>query len=580
MNLKDFKLLKEDGDNFHLAHPSGRSFVVEKRKLSQKAHGAIQKLSDGGEVAPKDPTAGTEQPNASNAKSGEPVVVNVNTAPPSQPQSPPPAPAAPVPFVQNAAHGVGNVLRQGVQDVAGAYGRIGSAVGNAVAPAAMGLVQGIAGAPAEAAVAPGAPEREPAASSQPQAAPEGSSESSPAAPINQKLDAGTQALMAEKQANSAKATAEANVGNAEANAIAENQKKIGEMETQQQILQRFQKGDQELRKAYESKKIDPDRYLNNMKTGSRIAAGIGMILSGFGGGAARQSNLALDMLNKSIDNDIEAQRNDQSKSMNLWKMNREALGNDLAANLATQNQMYTGLKYKLDQAAAGARGPLAKANAQAANAVVDQKIAENHLKLSVLSMGQGGQPGATNQGGGKLSPMDPAILVTQLVSDPAARTQVFKEIESAEHVATNKKKMVELFKDAATQNTVVKRLGGALGDPASLKTLKAMMVSQVPNVDKTVRQAAVDSVEHNLLPQRGDSDSTVQTKLEGLVKWMDANAQGTTARGYGINLDRFARTSKDPRAILSPKETKFYEWAKANPSDPRAVVVMKKLGVH
>ncbi len=55
-----------------------------------------------------------------------------------------------------------------------------------------------------------------------------------------------------------------------------------------------------------SKGIDPGRYYNSMTTGNKILAGIAVILSSKGD----KGNSALDMLNKAVDQDIEAQKQD------------------------------------------------------------------------------------------------------------------------------------------------------------------------------------------------------------------------------------------------------------------------------
>ena len=57
----------------------------------------------------------------------------------------------------------------------------------------------------------------------------------------------------------------------------------------------------------------------------------------------------IDAVNMGINRDIDAQKNSQERAGNLWKMNRQALGDDLSADLATKNQMLTGVKYKLEQ---------------------------------------------------------------------------------------------------------------------------------------------------------------------------------------------------------------------------------------
>jgi hypothetical protein len=74
------------------------------------------------------------------------------------------------------------------------------------------------------------------------------------------------------------------------------------------VFAKHQEKDQELEKAFAESKIDPQRMLHNMNTGGKILTGIGMILSGMGSGTTGQPNLAMGVLNKAIDADIDAQK--------------------------------------------------------------------------------------------------------------------------------------------------------------------------------------------------------------------------------------------------------------------------------
>ena len=149
----------------------------------------------------------------------------------------------------------------------------------------------------------------------------------------------------------------------------------------------------------QDQKIDPDRYFKNQDTGSRIASAIGLILSGAGLGVTGQPNMALGMINKSIDNDIQAQMNDQSKTMNLYKMNREALGDSRQAALATEGQMLTIAKYKAMQAQATAKGPEAAARMAQTNLQLNDMLQKNARMRSLLDMNNmptQGQPAQTD----------------------------------------------------------------------------------------------------------------------------------------------------------------------------------------
>lgn len=70
-------------------------------------------------------------------------------------------------------------------------------------------------------------------------------------------------------------------------------------------------------KDYESGKIDPNRMWSNTSTGNKVLAAIAIALGGIGSGLTGKSNLALDTINKSIENDIEHQKSELGKKENL-----------------------------------------------------------------------------------------------------------------------------------------------------------------------------------------------------------------------------------------------------------------------
>lgn len=69
----------------------------------------------------------------------------------------------------------------------------------------------------------------------------------------------------------------------------------------------------------ENSEIDPNRLYHNMSTGQRLGTAFAMILSGIGSGMTmgRQQNLAVEAMNKAIDQDIDAQKANLGKKQSL-----------------------------------------------------------------------------------------------------------------------------------------------------------------------------------------------------------------------------------------------------------------------
>jgi hypothetical protein len=192
-------------------------------------------------------------------------------------------------------------------------------------------------------------------------------------------------LEAQKALNQQMVQGAEKLGKEESSLILNNEKEIAKIDTPQKTAQDYKVENDNLFKAYQSKTIDPDRYYKNMSTGSKITSAIGMLLSGFGSGVAKQQNMAAKILDDAVEQDIAAQKSDKDTAFNLWKANREKMQDDMSANLATKNQMYAGLKYKLDAAASRFKGQQAGMQAAQLNAALDQKIAENSMKLEALN---------------------------------------------------------------------------------------------------------------------------------------------------------------------------------------------------
>lgn len=501
MKLSNFSLMKEDGENYHIGHPKGRTIVVPKKGLSEKSHAAIkgmQKFYDGGDVKPD------EVDRTINDVLGKPSdqQAEYDAAQASLPKTP----DEEVPVV----------------------------------------------------------DRTPAASA-PIATPTGDTAPATAAAPSIVPD-NTAALTAEEQAIKAGAAAEQTQSKEAVAANQSYQNQVSNLRSLDDIHQSYQQKDQQLEDAYRSGKIEPNRYLHNMSTGSKIASGIGILLSGLGGSS---SNMGMEVLDRAINRDIDAQKNDQSKNMNLWKMNREAEGSDEAANIATRNQMLTGLKVQLEGAAAKAQGPMAAARiAPAVQAIEQEKAMGNYRRTLLSPQAQGG-----------VFDSDPSQLVPMMVKDPKQAEKVYEEIGRAQNVSKNSARINELFQQAAKDSTVVNTMGG-LREPGSVMELKQLLLPNFKQVDGTVRQAAMDETFRNVIPSGGDAADKTAHKAQALKEWMHSETAAPVAKGNGIDLQRFRSTSADPRVNFTPQQQQFYAFAKANPKDPRSALILQKLGVQ
>ncbi len=363
--------------------------------------------------------------------------------------------------------------------------------------------------------------------------------------LQQKAGGVEQALQNQKGFQTQEAQAMAGQAGAESQALKQVQSQIASMPTQQDIINQNKAKDDALFKAFNDKEIDPDRLWHNKSTGSKISSGIALILGGIGAGLTHGPNVVADMIKNQVERDVEAQKTDQSKAMNAWKMNRESLGNDLAANLATQNQAYTALKYKLMQASTQAGGQVALSRAGAANSLIDQQIAQNRMQMSMIQQGMGLSP--KTQGG--YSGEDPSVLVPHLIKDPGSQKQAFEEINAAKAVKQNGPAIMEAFDKAATDQRILSggKLKSGFGvESAYNKKMEALMGPTFQDVEGTVRQAAMDNMAKNTHPAWGDNDETIKAKRDALEGYLKSkSASSSVAKGHNIDLTKFRSTSHD-----------------------------------
>lgn len=139
----------------------------------------------------------------------------------------------------------------------------------------------------------------------------------------------------------------------------------------------------------------------------------------------------------------------------------------------------------------------------------------------------------------KISSQDPAELVRFKVP-PAQQPKAFDEVEAAQNTAQNAPKILKAFDDAAGKLHGVDFVPGM--ESADQKALHALLGPTFKDVEGTVRQAAMDNMNHNVTPQFGDSKKTVDTKRAALVAYLKSKSSAPVAKGFGIDLSNFKST--------------------------------------
>lgn len=146
-------------------------------------------------------------------------------------------------------------------------------------------------------------------------------------------------------------------------------------------------------KAIMDQKIDHNRLFNNMSTGNKVLAAISVMLSGFGAGlqGPGAKNQAMEILQKQIDRDIDAQRAELGKKQTLFSENLRQLGDVRAARAATVSQLLAAAQAKAQMIAAQMGSTEAQQRMALANNEIGLKRSQLNQQSAIYSeMAKGG----------------------------------------------------------------------------------------------------------------------------------------------------------------------------------------------
>lgn len=311
-------------------------------------------------------------------------------------------------------------------------------------------------------------------------------------------------------------------------------KKVAEEEaklpTAQDIINGNRAKDMALTQAYATGKANPDTVMSP-EGRSKGNAWLGVLVAGLGQaiGAGRvKTNVALDQLNKNTENEIKLQRMSDEKNLNLWKMNRAVLGTDLAANLATQNQLNIGNEFKLKKLAAESNN----AHVQAQTAAIIQKMQveneERNRKLALLAS--------------TADSPDPATRIPLLIPDPGHQKAVAEQADHAKKIVKIAQPLFDAF-DLAAQDTHGLR-GPFPGGTAGQKTFQGLLGVTIPAAEGgTNNKSLREGLEHNFTPSFGDSKDTLKRKRAAFGQYLRSVGGSSLAQSYGLDFSKFPATN-------------------------------------
>lgn len=328
--------------------------------------------------------------------------------------------------------------------------------------------------------------------------------------------------------------------------------------------------------------INPTQFWDNKSGFDKARIGIGFVLSGIGAGLTGQPNLAVEMLNKGIERDIDSQKANLGKKENLLGAMFKQEGNLRDAVDMTRIMKNAQLQHQIQASAATAQSPMAKAAAQQAIGKLQQDIAPSiyqyNMRKTLMGIGQGGQgqPGGSNP---TLSAVDPATFLN-LVPE-GQRKAVADEVERAQNTNKLASPILQAFDKAADAQKGFGRIGSAIKTPRELNAFSGLMNTTVTDLTGTARQAEFDNVQHNFSPSNLDTAADTAIKRKALQQYLQAKSSAPLFKSYtGVGLDKFQSTNNTPIGHLAPHLQKIAAYAQANPTDPRSQAWLKKLGLN
>ena len=191
----------------------------------------------------------------------------------------------------------------------------------------------------------------------------------------------------QKAAQAAQAASVKTEQDANAASLADTQRQLDARDVVfQKNMQENQRHQDDLENQIQTFKIEPNRLWDHADPGAKIAAIFGILAAGIGGQG--RGNVALDQINKFVDRDIAAQRDELGKKQNLltYYMNK---GHDIrSAEQMARADLLTASKMQIEMHHAANAGEQAQQAAAILGAQLDQDIAGKRFNAAVIKSGK------------------------------------------------------------------------------------------------------------------------------------------------------------------------------------------------
>ena len=332
-----------------------------------------------------------------------------------------------------------------------------------------------------------------------------------------------------------------------------------------EAYQKMLKSEQDFRSAMENKQFTRPELFQDKGVLGKILGVIGLALSGGGGALSGQGNLALDYLNKQIDREIETQKRNYDKDLNIHKFHMEQLKDVAQADLATATTLKQVALMEMDEKL-GLTGnnPLARQRLMAAKSQLvasmetdrqrllqmglERKILERRLR-GMTGGAAAGTAGAPGQMQG-LNPENPSLFLQSVEKNLQGK--------AADEI-THRRNVNKIMKGLLDKFDQIDKLGYT---PGSVQAYQAELVSLVPLIEGSFSAGAVQAAMEKLTPKKFNIPGKNKEIKKALIDYAKSKSADTAFSSSMMNLDDFASTShKWMESEIKPEATQRRQTA-------------------
>lgn len=300
--------------------------------------------------------------------------------------------------------------------------------------------------------------------------------------------------------------------------------------------------------------IKLQNYFHDKNAFQQIVGALSLIAGGVSGGLLKTENPAMKLIENAINRELEVQKLSKERKLNLYKMHREAEGDEMNALLQTSNNLKQLVQMKADQmmglvpGAAGSQGnKLFNMRLQKLWSDMETGIAENRLKQSqydVQKLQQGikeeafrgtATSGAPGQAG--LRADNPARLVEPLFgSNEKDKENAYKELRHRLEINEVAPDLLRLFDEIDSPTPT----------PGAEAAFQGLLTTLVPKIEGGQSQGAMEATKSKYTPNKYWKGPGENKRIrKSLVTWLKSGSADPTWRKYGdkYSLDNFASTA-------------------------------------